>query len=29
MLAVESLLREKVDISTKLLVEKFLTGEQC
>lgn len=29
MLAIESLLREKVDISDKLLVEKILTGEQC
>lgn len=29
MLAIESLLRERVDISAKLLVEKILTGEQC
>lgn len=29
MLAIESLLRERVDVSTKLLAEKILTGEQC
>lgn len=29
MIPIESLLREGVDISTKLLVEKILTREQC
>jgi len=29
MIPIESLLREMVDISTKLLVEKILTREQC